>query len=115
MGAYFLDLCFDSLCVYSYAFGKVKPQSEEWIFKKMEEVPSGLMAIKNKQTAEPQFEIVQRKFYDELNDSIADYANEHPARIPYIEMTQNMMLATVHLIESLYENKNSALKKSSCK
>lgn len=109
MGAYFMELCFDALSVYNHAFGKANPQTEEWVIDKMSDIQSGLMAIKSNKTALPQFEIVQRKLYDVLKDSIADYANEHPARIPYIEMTQNMMLATVHLIESLYEKKNEIL------
>lgn len=109
MSAYFMDLCFDSLCVYSHAFGKANPQTDEWIIEKMGEIQSGLTAIKNNQTTLPQFKIVQHKFYDILKDSIADYANEHPARIPYIEMTQNMMLATLNLIESLYEKKQKTL------
>ncbi|NOQ63350.1 MAG: hypothetical protein GQ582_02410, partial [Methyloprofundus sp.] len=30
MGAYFMDLCFDAICVYSHAFGKAKPQTKDW-------------------------------------------------------------------------------------
>ncbi|GFO73436.1 hypothetical protein BJAS_P4244 [Bathymodiolus japonicus methanotrophic gill symbiont] len=72
MGAYFMDLCFDSLCVYSYAFGKANSQTEEWIIEKMGEIQAGLTAIKNNQITLPQFTIVQRKFYDVLKDSIAE-------------------------------------------
>lgn len=103
MGAYFMDLCFDSLCVYSHVFGKAEPQTEDWIIEKMADIETGLTAVKNNPTAPPQFNIVQRKLYDVLKDSIADYASEHPARIPFIEMTQNMMLASLNLIESLYD------------
>ena len=104
MGAYFMDLCFDALCVYNHSFGKAKPQTEEWIIKKMADIETGLTSVKNNPTAPPQFNIVQRKLYDVLKESIADYGSEHPARIPHIKMTQNMMLATVNLIESLYDN-----------
>lgn len=103
MGAYFMDLCFDTLCVYSHSFGKANPQTESWIIEKMADIETGLTAVKNNPTAPPQFNIVQRKLYDVLKDSIADYASEHPARIPFIEMTQNMMLASLSLIESLYD------------
>ncbi|GFO73532.1 hypothetical protein BJAS_P4376 [Bathymodiolus japonicus methanotrophic gill symbiont] len=109
MGAYFMDLCFDSLCVYSYSFGKANPQTEEWIIAKMSEIETGMIAIKKNKTALPQLEIVQRKFYDVLKDSIADYANGHPARIPYIEMTQNIMLASLNLLESLYEKEQGTI------
>jgi len=109
MGAYFMDLCFDSLCVYSHAFGKAQPQTEDWIIAKMSELEAGMMAIKNKQTALPQLNIVQRKLYDVLKDSIADYASENPARIPHIKMTQNMMLATLNLLESLYEKEQGTI------
>ncbi len=109
MGAYFMDLCFDSLCVYSHYFGKANPQTEDWIISKMGKIEAGLTEVKNNSTALPQFNIVQRKLYDVLKDSIADYASEHPARIPYIEMTQNMMLATLNLLESLYEKEQNTL------
>jgi len=109
MGAYFMGLCFDSLCVYNHFFGKAKPQTEKWIMDKMSEIETGMMAIKKKKTALPQFKIVQSKFYDVLKESIAEYGSEHPARIPYIEMTQNMMLASLNLLESLYEKEQNKL------
>jgi len=104
-----MDLCFDALCVYSHAFGKAAPQTEDWIISQMGKIETGLTVIKNNPTALPQFNIVQRKFYDVLKDSIADYASENPARIPHIKMAQNMMLATLNLLESLYEKEQGTI------
>ena len=109
MGVYFMDLCFDALCVYNHSFGKAEPQTEEWIIAKMGEIESGMIAIKKNKTALPQFKIVQSKFYDVLKESIAEYGSEHPARIPFIEMTQNMMLASLNLLESLYEKEQRTI------
>jgi len=109
MAAYFMDLCFDALCVYNHSFGKAKPQTEEWIIAKMGEIEAGMIAIKKNKTALPQFKIVQSKFYDVLKESIAEYGSEHPARIPYIEMTQKIMLASLNLLESLYEKEQNTL------
>jgi len=104
MGIYFMDLC-----VYNHSFGKAKPQTEEWVIAKMSEIETGMIAIKKNETALPQFKIVQSKLYDVLKGSIAEYGSENSARISYIEMTQNMMLALLNLLESLYEKEQETI------
>jgi len=47
--------------------------------------------------------------YDVLKESIAEYGSENSARISYIEMTQNMMLALLNLLESLYEKEQETI------
>jgi len=110
MSNLFMDQCFDAICIYEHVFGKAPIQTEEWLISQMEALESEFLNLKTpSQTGKKQaIKIVQMKLLNVLKESIDDYASENSSRVPYIELTQNLVTATLQLLESMY--KKEALK-----
>ncbi|MDF1583623.1 MAG: hypothetical protein P1P78_09970 [Methyloprofundus sp.] len=105
MANFYLELCFDAVCVYQHAFGSAIPQTEDWLIAQMSNLETELLAVKQGQQTPPKKTVVQIKFADILKESIDDYASESSAGVPFIAMTQSMTLAMLSLLESLYKTK----------
>jgi len=104
MANFYLELCFDAVCVYQHAFGSAAPQTEDWLITQMSNLETDFLALSKDKTNVPKKSAVQTKFANILKGSIDDYGSENSTRIPFIAMTQSMMLATLNLLESLYKN-----------
>ncbi|MCF7970273.1 MAG: hypothetical protein K9L22_03790 [Methylococcaceae bacterium] len=109
MGNFYMELCFDALCVYQHAFGSAIPQTEDWLVAQMESLSVDLLAFNKDKNKAPEKSVVQAKFANILKESIDDYASESSARVPFIEMTQSMTLAMLSLLESLYKKESNTL------
>ena len=110
MANFYLELCFDALCVYQHAFGVATPQTENWLVAQMStlETPD-FLALKQDQNNVPKKSVAQTKLVDVLKESIDDYASENITRVPFIAMTQSMMLVVLNLLESLYKKESIIL------
>jgi hypothetical protein len=104
MANFYLELCFDAVCVYQHAFGTAEPQTEDWLITQMSNLETDFLALKQDKNNIPKKNIVQTKFSDILKESIDDYASENSVRVPFIAMTQSMMLTTLNLLEGMYKN-----------
>jgi len=105
MSNFFMDQCFDAICIYEHVFGKAPVQTEEWLISQMEALESEFLNLKTpSQPGKKQaIKIVQIKLLNVLKESIDDYASEHSTRVPYIELTQNLVTATLQLLESMHK------------
>jgi len=105
MSNFFMDQCFDAICIYEHVFGKPSTQTEEWLVSQMEAIETEFLHLKTENRADKQtpIKIVQSKLLNVLKESIDDYASENSSRVPYIELTQNLITATLQLLESLYQ------------
>lgn len=116
MSNMFMELCFDTLCVYQHAFGNAPPQTEEWLERQaalmdaefQALIPENKMNSKLRAKLSDRFstrafnDITQMGLIKVLNESIDDYASASSSRIPYIKFTQTMIFAAVRLFSSLY-------------
>ena len=104
MANFYLELCFDAVCVYQHAFGTAVPQTEDWLVNQMSALETDFLTLKQDKNNVPKKNVAQTKFSDVLKESIDDYASENSVRVPFIAITQSMMLAMLNLLESLYKN-----------
>lgn len=116
MANMFMELCFDTLCVYQHAFGNAPQQTEEWLERQaalmdaefQALIPENKMNRKIREKLKNRFskrsfnENTQMGLIKVLNESIDDYASENPSRVPFIKFTQTMIFAVVRLFSSLY-------------
>jgi len=111
MSNLFMDLCFDAICIYEHVFGKAASQTEEWLVSQMKMLEAEFMLLNSAKQSDKKkpIEVVQVKLLNVLKESIDDYAAESPSRVPHIELTQNMMAATIQLLEKLYQKDNKTL------
>lgn len=109
MANFYMELCFDAVCVYQHAFGVAKPQTEDWLVAQMSNLEADFLALKQDKNNVPKKSVVQTKFADVLKESIDDYASENSSRVPFIEMAQSMTLAMLNLLESLYKNETNTI------
>lgn len=70
----------------------------------MSHLKTDFLALKQNKNNVPKKQVVQTKFSNILKESIDDYASENSVRVPFVAMTQSMMLTTLNLLESLYTN-----------
>lgn len=111
MSNLFMDLCFDAICIYEHAFGKATAQTEEWLVSQMEMLQTEFISLRTMKQSDKKkpIEVIQVKLLNVLKESIDGYAAESPSRVPHIELTQNMMAATIQLLEKLYQKDNKTL------
>lgn len=120
MANVFMELTFDAVCVYQYAFGKVPVQSEEWLEKQVALLIAELQLLnpnkpidkKIRQKLTDRFsersinEMTPVKLIEVMNESIDDYASENTTRTPYIKFTQTMIFAVIRLLSNLYSQQD---------
>ena len=116
MANMFMELSFDTLCVYQHAFGHAPTQTEEWLerqtalldaeFQAM--IPENKMNPKIREKLKSRFserafnEITQLRLIEVMNESIDDYASESTSRVPFIKFTQTMLFTVIRLFSNLY-------------
>ncbi len=78
---FFMDLCFDIICVFAHAFGTLPPQSGldiTWLEKQVSMMGTELQAVLKNQTMDAQ---IQKK----LQDRLIEREKENPA---HVKLTQ---------------------------
>jgi hypothetical protein len=70
MANFYLELCFDAVCVYQHAFGTAEPQTEDWLITQMSNLETDFLALKQDKNNIPKKNVVQTKFSDILKESI---------------------------------------------
>jgi len=116
MANMFMELSFDTLCVYQHAFGHVPTQTEEWLesqtalldaeFQSL--IPDNEMNPKIREKLKSRFterafnEVTQVRLIEVMNESIDGYAAESTSRVPYIKFTQTMLFTVIRLFSNLY-------------
>jgi len=112
----FMELCFDTLCVYQHAFGHVPSQSEEWLERQMSLLDTELQSLipnqqmdkkiraklKDRFTERAYNEVTQLRLVEVMNESIDEYASESTGRVASVKITQNMMFTMIRLLSNLY-------------
>lgn len=116
MAHFFMDLCFDIVCIYQHAFGDMPAQNKEWLTKQVALMEAELQALipinKADSKAKPKRqdphsqksknEVAQPELLKFMNDSIDAYAAEKPCKPPAIKITQSMIVSVVRLFNNLY-------------
>jgi len=116
MANMFMELSFDTLCVYQHAFGDVPPQSEEWLERQMSLLDAEFQALIPDQQMDDKIraklsnrfserafnEVTQMKLIEVMNVSIDDYASENTSRVASIKFTQTMIFTVIRLFSNLY-------------
>ena len=122
MANMFMELSFDTLCVYQHAFGHAPTQTGKWLERQtalldaefQALIPDNQMNPKIKEKLQSRFserafnEITQMRLIEVMNESIDDYASESTSRVPFIKFTQTMIFTVIRLFSNLYsqtENK----------
>ena len=125
MAYFFMDLCFDVLCVFQEAFGSLPSQSDmdyDWLEKQGALLSVELQAlIKERQMDEKLKSKLQDRFEERsleetgqrglvkfMNAAIDDFASENVSRVPAIKITQTMIFIVIRLFSNLYGQINKA-------
>jgi hypothetical protein len=125
MAYLFMDLCFDALCVFQYAFGPLPAQSEmdvDWLERQAVLFDAELQSLiqvrpmddkirsklQDRFERRSQEETVQRGLVNFMNAAIDDFASEDIIRVPAIKITQTMILIVIRLFSTLYSHANRA-------
>ncbi len=117
MANMFMELSFDTLCVYQHSFGIAPPQTEEWLERQAALMGAEFQALIPENKINPKIRTkLKKRFSDRafnentqmglikvLNESIDDYASENSSRVPFIKFTQTMIFTVVRLFSSLYD------------
>jgi len=126
MAYLFMDLCFDTLCVYQKAFGPLPCQNDmdiDWLEKQAVLIDAELQSlIKDKHMDKKIRSKLQDRFVDRIikdspqmglvnfmNAAIDDFASECPSRVPAIKTTQTMIFIVIRLFGNLYSHANKAV------
>jgi len=116
MAHMFMELCFDTLCVYQHVFGDVPAQTEEWLERQMSLLDVELQSLipnqqmdekirvklKDRFTERAYSEVTQLRLVEVMNESIDEYASESTGRVASVKITQNMMFTMIRLLSNLY-------------
>ena len=116
MANMFMELSFDTLCVYQHAFGNAPPQTKEWLERQAALMdaefqalipenkmnPKIISKLKNRFSERAFNENIQMGLIKVLNESIDDYASENSSRVPFIKFTQTMIFTVNRLFSNLY-------------
>lgn len=121
MSYFFMDLCFDVLCVFEHAFGSLPSQNDmdyDWLEKQSALLDTELQAI----IKEPQMdekissnlqdrfakrsleETTQLGLVNFMKMAIDDFASENPSRVSSIKSTQTMIAIVIRLLSNLYSH-----------
>jgi len=112
----FMELSFDTLCVYQHAFGHAPTQTEEWLERQIalldvefqSLIPENQMNLKIREKLKSRFserafnEVSQMRLIEVMNESIDNYASENTNRVPFIKFTQTMIFTVIRLFSNLY-------------
>ncbi|SJM92032.1 conserved hypothetical protein [Crenothrix polyspora] len=117
---FFMDLCFELICVYQKAFGSTPRFKDDptWMerqalsFDEILQPMAGKKRIDAKQSNKmkqrfyqpKEGEIIQNGLVQFLNDSIDDDAEGNSYSKPAIELTKAMLFVTVRLFNNLYSD-----------
>lgn len=109
MAHFFMDLCFDVLCVYQHAFGETPTQnalSQKWLEQQAELLNLELKAMAQGQSNNSENSgdaKIQPDLIKFMNESIDDYASESANRLQAVEITQTMIAIVNRLFNNLYD------------
>ncbi len=123
MAYYFMDLCFDIVCILQHAFGPMPSHRNmdlDWLAKQTTLLDTDLEALFAGQTIDPKIkQQLQQRFLNRtaaehpqpalakiLHESIADYAAENPQRAVATAITQAMTDIVLRLCCNLYQHTN---------
>jgi hypothetical protein len=119
MAHWFMDLCFEVLCVYQNAFGPLPSQQElplDWLDKQVMLLDVELQALIQEKDMDErirsklQDRLLQRALQETLqlglvnfmNAAIDDYASENTSRVCAIKTTQTLIFIVIRLFSNLY-------------
>ncbi len=117
----FMDLCFDVICVFEQAFGRLPAQKTidvAWLEKQAALVDSELQALMPTGTMDPKIrdslqdrfkqrdrdEIAQTGLVNFMHDSINVFAAENASSTEAIRIAQTMIYVVIRLLTSLYQH-----------
>lgn len=121
MANFFMDLCFDVICVFEKAFGPLPLQNTmgfDWLQKSAVLLDVELQALMADQTMEQKIrDKLQDRFLeriiesnpqtglvDFMNSAIDAYAAENPVRVNATRITQTFTFVVIQLFGSMYEH-----------
>ena len=116
MANMFMELSFDTLCVYQHAFGHAPTQTEECLERQTALLDAEFQALITENQMNPKIrkklknrfserafnEVTQLRLIEVMNESIDDYASESTSRVPFIKFTQTMLFTVIRLFSNLY-------------
>lgn len=119
MAHFFMDLCFDVLCVFEKTFGALPPQhtldmkqlekqvklasSELQSFHKKRAMNDKLRdKLQERSVQRAQDEIQQTDLVKLMNEAIDDFASENSKRAPAVAVSQALMLSAIRLLGNFY-------------
>ncbi len=119
MSNLFMDLCFDIVLVYQRILGDApqEPEDNQWLESKMALLDAELKSLSPQSTMDSKLtSTLNERFVacckeagtpmallDYLDEQVRHYASFHPARVPAIALTNNLLFVIVRLMDSLYE------------
>lgn len=126
MAFYFMDLCFDVLCVFQHAFGQLPSQNEmdsDWLEKQAVLIDTELQALNDnthmdeKIRSKLEDRFIERMIEDGtqtglvrfMNESIDEFASESPSRVDGIKTTQTMIFIVIRLFSNLYSHSKKSV------
>lgn len=121
MAHLFMDLCFDIICVFQHAFGRLPNQqtiSIEWLEKSAALMNSELQTMMSGEAMDTKVgDKLQSRFTDKLinsnnqtglvkflDESLDEHVSETPASAEVIRMTKTMSFVVVQLFGNLYDH-----------
>lgn len=119
MAYLFMNMCFDTLCVYQYAFGKTPVQREmgpDWLEKQAALLDAELQALAPTNDMEPKLreklqqrlakraeeETVQHGLINFMNNWIDEFIADYPNNTGGVKTAQTMIFVAIRLFSSLY-------------
>ena len=116
----FMDLCFDVICVFQHAFGRLPDQKTlgfDWLQNSAMLLDSELQAMLNPKMAPKLRQKLQARFSERMidsdtqrglvkfmNESITEFAAEQTLTGPALRTTQTMIFVVVQLLNSIYDH-----------
>lgn len=103
MAMMLMDVIFDVLCIYQFTFGKLPPQTEQWLQKQMEFITTQMNGDKEAAKASIN-ELKTDKLAILMQESITDFANEQiEERQDTLEASQTTILSVIRLLNNAYD------------
>ena len=121
MANFFMDLCFDVICVFQKAFGPLPAQNSmgfDWLQKSAVLLDAELQALMTDLSMDQKIrDKLQDRFLERLiesnpqtglvdfmNTAIDEYAAENPVRVKATRITQTFIFVVIQLFGSMYEH-----------
>lgn len=123
MAHLFMDLCFDVICVFEHAFGRLPAQNAmgfDWLEKSAAFLDTELQALMTEQPMDTKIrDKLQNRFLDRvinsnsqtglvnfMNASIDEFAAENSQRVKATRISQTLIFVTIQMFESMYAHAN---------